>query len=240
MSRNFLRDFFVAYEYVFGYNPGEMKLESDGILIGMRPIGERDAVAMVFSRDFGKMCGVMRAAQIAKKNRPLVGQVGAVSWNARIDSQLGTFHWESSENLSVRLLANMRALACMNSAFALIDALLPEREPYTTLYDATLSLLRSISCDNVIEQYLNWEICLLRELGYALDLSHCSGCGGVNNLHYLSPKTGRAVCDDCARPYINKVYRLPLSLSITGRFVENICLENGINVPAARLYLMGL
>ncbi len=214
-----------------------MKLESNGILIGLNPIGERDSVAHIFTRDFGMMHGVMRGAQIARKNRALVGQVGSVIWSARLDSQLGAFHWEAAENLSARLMVDMKMLTYMNVAFSLLNALLPERESYTDLYDLTESLLRTISCDNANVQYLNWEMGLLRELGYALDLSHCSGCGATDNLNYLSPKTGRAVCDKCAAPYINKLYRLPLNLDTTMHFVSGVCTQIGVDVPPARLYL---
>ena len=214
-----------------------MKLESNGILIGISPIGERDSVAHIFTRDFGMMHGVLRGAQIAKKNRALVGQVGAVAWNARLDSQLGAFHWESIENLSAPLMCDMHALGCMNAAFALIDVLLPERESYANLYDATVVLLRAMSGGDAVNRYLDWEINLLRELGYALDLTHCSGCGRTDNLNYLSPKTGRAVCDDCAAPYMAKVYHLPITLDTTMHFIVGICRQIGIDVPMARLYL---
>ena len=214
-----------------------MKLESNGILIGLNPIGERDSVAHIFTRDYGMMHGVMRGAQIARKNRALVGQVGSVIWSARLDSQLGAFHWEAAENLSARLMVDMKMLTYMNAAFSLLNALLPEREAYTDLYDLTESLLRTISCDNANVQYLNWEMGLLRELGYALDLSHCSGCGATDNLNYLSPKTGRAVCDKCAAPYINKLYKLPITLDTTMHFVSGICTQIGVDVPSARLYL---
>ena len=60
-----------------------MKLESNGILIDLRPFGERDMVARIFTADFGVLCGMMRGAQIARKNKPLIGQIGAVAWNAR-------------------------------------------------------------------------------------------------------------------------------------------------------------
>lgn len=217
-----------------------MKLESNGILIGLRPIGERDSVAMIFTRDYGMLCGVMRGAVVAKKNRALVGQVGAASWNARLESQLGAFHWEATQNLAANLMSNMHALAYMNAAFALIGTLLPEREPYANLYDSTIMLLKTMSPDNAMQKYLDWEINLLRELGYALDLSHCSGCGAKDNLNYLSPKTGRAVCDNCAVPYINKLYKLPITLDTTMRFITNICAQQGAVVPAARLYLSRL
>ena len=218
------------------YN-SNMKLESTGILIGLQPINERDSVGHIFTRAFGMLHGVMRGAVVARKNKPLVAQVGAVSWNARLDSQLGAFHWESTENLSAPLMNNMRALACMNAAFALLDTLLPEREPYMNLYDSTIALLRELGGDDSMEKYQNWEMGLLGELGYALDLSRCSGCGCTNNLNYLSPKTGRAVCDDCADPYINKLYKLPINLDTTLRFISGVCTQQGATVPPARLYL---
>jgi len=215
-----------------------MKLESNGILIGLRPIGERDCVAMIFTREYGMLHGVMRGAVVAKKNRALVAQVGLATWNARLESQLGAFHWESSENLSAHLIGDIRTLSCMNAMFALIDTLLPERESYTNLYDMTLSMLRDMSPENAMDKYLEWEMGLLRELGYALDLSRCSGCGKKDDLQFLSPKTGRAVCGDCAAPYTNKLYKLPVTLDTTMRFISGVCNQQGVNVPPARAYLL--
>ena len=213
-----------------------MKLESYGILIGMRPLNERDAVAQVFTQDFGVMVGVMRGAIVAKKNKPLVGQVGAVSWNARLDSQLGTFHWETERNLAAGLLVRPRALAEMNAAFGLLAVLLPERECYGTLYDDTYIMLNDLNAGNE-SAYLRWETEFLRELGYALDLTRCSGCGVANDLNWLSPKTGRAVCDKCAAPYISKLYKLPLNLNTTGRFLDSVCVQQGVDMPICRKIL---
>ena len=212
-----------------------MKLESDGILIGLRPLNERDSVAHIFTREYGMLSGVLRGAVVAKKNRALVGQIGFAAWNARLDTQLGAFHWEPAENIAAPLMLNMRSLSFMNSAFALIAALLPEREPNANLYDSTINMLRNLLQND--SEYLNWEVKLLHDLGFALDLSHCSGCGRVDNLHYLSPKTGRAVCDDCAAPYINKLYKLPVNLGITLQFIAGACGQMGVDVPAARMLL---
>lgn len=213
-----------------------MKLESNGILIGLRPFNERDAIARVFSRGYGVLVGVMRGAVVAKKNRPLLGQVGQMSWNARLDSQLGTFHWEADKNLAAPLMMSHARLAAMNAAFELLNTLLPEREAYDALYDKTLWLMGALG-DDVNGTYLEWETDLLRELGYALDLSHCSGCGKTNDLHFLSPRTGRAVCVDCAAPYVNRLYKLPLSIGITLRFIEGVCAQQGVAVPVMRQML---
>ena len=213
-----------------------MKLESDGILIGLRALNERDAVARVFTREYGIVAGVMRGAIVAKKNKPLVGQVGAMVWNARLDSQLGTFHWECERNLSAPLMLDNKKLSAMNAAFEILLTLLPERQEYRVLYDETIALMNKLK-STPQDAYLGWEIILLQELGYALDLSKCSGCGKVENLNWLSPRTGRAVCDDCARPYANKLYKLPLNLNITLRFLESICMQQGTQIPMMRQML---
>ncbi len=213
-----------------------MKLESTGILISLRAFNERDAIARVFTRDFGVLVGMLRGANVAKKNRPLVGQVGAVSWNARLDSQLGMFHWEAEKNLAAPIMMNSDALVAMNAAFEILSTLLPEREEYRGLYDETLGLLGALGCGDY-GAYLAWEINLLRDLGYALDLSKCSGCGVTESLNYLSPRTGRAVCDKCAAPYIDRLYKLPLNTNVTARFLENICSQQGVTIPPMRSML---
>lgn len=214
-----------------------MKLESVGILIGMRPMNERDSIARVFTRDFGVLVGVMRGAIVAKKNRPLLGQVGAVSWNARLDSQLGVFHWDAEKNLSASFIMDAGRLACMNAAFELLGALLPERESYAGLYNHTYDMLRGLPAGDTEDVYLQWEINLLRELGYALDLTKCSGCGGTENLCWVSPRTGRAVCATCGAPYADRLYPLPVGLGTTMRFLDSVCQQQGTEIPLMRRML---
>lgn len=214
-----------------------MKLEFFGIIISLRPFGERDAVAHIFSREYGLMTGMLRGAMVAKKNRPLVGQCGNASWNARLDSQLGAFHWESVQNLSAALMSNMKTLAFMNSAFGLLMALLPERVKYDALFMNTVDMLTDLAADgsDAARVYLDWEICLLRDLGYALDLSRCSGCGKSDDLTHLSPKTGRAVCTECGAPYVGRLLPLPVDLNATKFFISQIAREQGgVDLPLAR------
>ncbi|MCL2749013.1 MAG: DNA repair protein RecO [Alphaproteobacteria bacterium] len=215
-----------------------MKLESVGILIGLRPFGERDAVATIFTRDHGVLTGMMRGAIIAKKNKPLTGQMGLVSWNARLDSQLGVFHWESERNLAVPLMMDSATLGLMNSAFALITMLLPEREKYEALFIQTKDLLENLPNKDARKCYLTWEINLLRELGYALDLTRCSNCGCTDNLTHISPRTARAVCSECAEPYLDKLFELPADLNTTKKFLEKIVDEQGgKGLPQARIFI---
>lgn len=218
--------------------PVNMKLESVGILIDMRPLNERDSLARVFTADFGVLTGIMRGAIVAKKNKPLIGQVGTVSWNARLDSQVGVFHWEGVRNMAAYVMSDAGRLGMLNAAFALIAALLPERERYDALYAETLDFLAALpGAMNPVAEYLKWEENFLRDIGYALDLSACAGCGRHDNLNYLSPRTCRAVCDDCAAPYVTRLYTLPMSLDTGRRLLEHICVGVGSTLPPARQLL---
>lgn len=216
-----------------------MKLESVGILINLKPFGERDFVATIFTRDFGVLIGMIRGGQVAKKNRPLIGQIGNVSWNARLDSQLGVFHFESEKNLAASSMMYQNLLMYINSAFSLIAIFLPEREKYTELFFETekmlfgfnKSILEHSSAENI---YLEWEIVFLSELGYALDLTSCSNCKCTDNLIYLSPNTGRAVCTKCAQPYLDKLFKLPIDTNITKIFINKICEQHNIKLPLSR------
>ena len=212
-----------------------MQIESNGILINIKPFSERDAIAHIFTKNSGVLTGMLRGAVVARKNKPLIGQIGHVIWNARLDSQLGVFHFENEKNLSAPLILNNDLLKIMNATFSLIYALIPERESYEQLYLRTIDLLSNLpNTNNPYDLYLQWEIDLLKDLGYALDLTKCSGCGRTDNLCYLSPKTGRAVCENCGAPYVDKLYKLPINLNVTKRFINNICAIQGIDVPSAR------
>ncbi len=215
-----------------------MKLESAGILISLRPFNERDAIAHIFTRDHGVVAGMLRGAVVAKSNKPIIGQVGNAAWGARLDSALGVFHWDTEKNLIAPIMTNFELIKLVNSIFDLIRCLLPERESYSILYDETIKFMTNLSTNKTpYDDYMAWEITLLREMGFALDLTKCSGCGTTKNLCYISPKTGRAVCDECGEPYKNRLFRLPITLDTTLKFLEKTCTELGAKIPSSRMTL---
>ncbi len=213
-----------------------MKLETVGILIELRPFGERDFIAKFFTADFGILAGMIKGGQVAKKNKPVTGQMGEISWNARLDSQLGVVKFNSIKNLSVLLMMDKKLLGYMNSIFSLIGLLLPERENFNGLYDKTIKALVDLADVNMCPKsvYIGWELGFMSDMGYGLDLTECSGCGSKNDLTNLSPKTGRAVCSKCATPYLDRLYNLPVNISDLRKFMMKICENQGVNLPYPR------
>ncbi|MDR0319532.1 MAG: DNA repair protein RecO [Rickettsiales bacterium] len=217
-----------------------MQLESQGIIIGLKNYGERALIARVLTQGHGVLAGIVRGGQVSK-NRLMVGQLGHASWSARLESHLGTMKFAPERNLAALLMNDEESLSIMNSAFAMIADFLPEREAHEKVYFATLKLLAEIPRSSAfganrrrMTDYLRWETELLSGIGYSLDFSKCAGCGCAKNLTHLSPKTGRAVCESCAAPHIEKLFSLPLGLSELEHFFNMFAVKP---LPKAREYL---
>ncbi len=138
----------------------------------------------------------------------------AVQWQARLEEHMGAF---KAEPLHARaaLLNDRGALAALNSICALLHQALPERDPHPALYAQTVALL------DLLEQggewhvpYLLWEVSLLDEMGYALDLTSCAITGVTQDLAYISPRTGKAVSRQAAGDWAPRLLPLPRVLTL--------------------------
>ena len=187
-----------------------MEWRDQGALLSVRCHGENAAIVEVFTAEHGRHAGVVRGGR-SRKIAPIL-QPGAqldVTWRARLEEHLGAFTVEPVKSRTA-ILGDMRALAALNSVCALLHFTLPEREPHPALYDLTVGLLDRLGDrDDWPLDYLAWELRLLEELGYGLDLSACAVTGSFDDLAYVSPKSGRAVSQVGAGAWADRLLPLP-------------------------------
>ncbi len=139
----------------------------------------------------------------------------AVAWRARLEEHLGAFSVEPVRSRAAQLMAGRETLAALNAVTALLSFALPEREQHASLYKRTMALLDMIGEGPVWHlAYLRWELALLEDLGFGLDLGRCAVTGSSHNLVYVSPKTGRAVSSNGAGEWADRM--LPLSPALVG------------------------
>lgn len=178
-----------------------MDWRGTGILLSVRHHGETSAIIDVFTEDRGRHTGIVRAGT-SRKVAPIL-QPGAqldVAWRARLEEHLGTFLVEPVRSRAALVMGNRLALAGLNSVTGLLAFCLPEREAHGPLYRRTEALLDLLGQDELWPlAYLQWEIALLEEMGFGLDLSSCAVTGATDGLVYVSPKSGRAVSELGAR-----------------------------------------
>lgn len=181
----------------------------EGIVLAVRPHGESAAIADLFTAGRGRHAGIVRGGT-GRRMRPVLqpGNVVDATWRARLDEHMGAFAVEPLRS-GAALMADRAALAAVNSAVSLLMLALPERDPHPDLYARTSALLAGLGAADWPADYLRWEVRLLDDLGYGLDLSSCAVTGATEGLAFVSPRTGRAVAKGAAAEWEDRLLPLP-------------------------------
>ena len=190
-----------------------MEWTDEAFVLAARRHGEGAAVVQLLTRDHGRHAGLVHGGGSASK-RGLVepGNRVQANWRGRLPEHLGRITLEVERSYAATLMDNPRRLSALAAACAIAEIALPEREPHPAMFHATQALLDSLAetDDDVWPAvYVRWELGLLGELGFGLDLSACAATGQSEDLVFVSPRTGRAVSRAAGAPYQDKLLRLP-------------------------------
>lgn len=195
-----------------------MEWRDEALVLAARPYGETSVILTVFARAHGRYSGVVRGGGSRRLAAHLqAGNELDLTWRARLEDQLGSFTIEPLRSRAA-LLADRRALEGLGAVTALLQLALPERQPHPRLWQETRNLLEQMMRvgprnDDWPGHYLLWEMRLLEEIGYGLDLSACAVTGQREGLAYVSPKTGRAVTSAAAGDWAARLLPLPAALA---------------------------
>jgi len=238
-----------------------MHWSDEGLVLSARPHGEAGAVLELFTRRHGRHLGLVYGGR-SRKLRPTLqtGNHVDAEWKARLADHLGHFTIGLRKAFAALVMEEPAALAALTSMAALMR-LLPERDPHPNLFEVTLFVLGFLDESQVWPALVaRWELALLDELGFGLDLSRCAVTGATRALLYVSPKSGRAVSAAAGEPYKARLLALPgfllgpagevtgeelvAAFRLTGHFLEERVLrprDQSLPEPRARLlaYLKG-
>lgn len=236
-----------------------MQWSDEGIVLSVRPHGETAAVVELWTRGHGRHFGLVHGGR-SRRLRPLLqtGNHVDATWKARLSDQLGHVSLELRRAFAAEVMDEPATLAAL-STLASLTRLLPERDPHPNLYEITLFVLGFLNDPTVWPALLvRWELALLDELGFGLDLSQCAATGSNDQLIYVSPKTGRAVSASAGEPYRDRLLALPAFLAgrrsaavteadiragfaLTGHFLETrVLLPRGEALPEPRARILAL
>jgi DNA repair protein RecO (recombination protein O) len=231
-----------------------MEWRDEGIILGTRRHGETSAILEVMTRTHGRHLGMVRGGR-SRKQQPVLQPGNRVDllWRARLDEHLGTFQAEPIELNAARLFDSAAAVYGLQTLAAHLR-LLPERDPHQSLYETLMLMLEHLDePSSAGELVVRFELLILDELGFGLDLSCCAATGGTEDLVYVSPKSGRAVSRAAGAPWQDKMLPLPAFLQrgsrlradpaeiddafrLTGFFLSRHVYEpRGLSEPEARV-----
>lgn len=233
-----------------------MEWTDDAVVLSTRPHGESSLVVQLLTHERGRHAGLAKGAQRGRARAVYQpgNRVRAV-WKARLDEHLGNIAADLVRGDVALFIDDADRLGALSAAASMAEASLPEREAMPRVYEGLLLLLEALAAAGSWQvQYVGWELDLLAELGFGLDLARCTVTGSTEDLAFVSPKTGCAVCSAAGGPYRDKLLRLPsflvaadppdappeaadlaAALALTGFFLErHVFAPQGRRLPAAR------
>lgn len=232
-----------------------MEWSAEGIVLAARPLGEGGAILDALTREHGRHLGLVRGANSRRLAGALEpGNVVKLTWRARLSDQLGSFSVEPAQARAAALFHDRLKLSALASLTAVASAGLHEREAHPRVYEALDHVLRDAGHSDpvvVAAAVVSFELILLEDIGFGLDLSECAATGATEDLLYVSPKSARAVSEGAGAPYRDKLLRLPPflldherganwsdvtdGLALTGFFLERqVLLPQQKSLPLAR------
>ncbi|MDP2738911.1 MAG: DNA repair protein RecO [Pseudorhodobacter sp.] len=191
-----------------------MEWRDEGTILALRAHGETSVIIEAFTVEHGRHAGVVRGGVSRKQAATLQpGSFVALEWRARLEDHLGVFLVEPLRSRA-GVLGDRLALLGLNAVCALLSFALPEREPHPAIFGTSETLLDQLAvrAPGWPLAYLRWELALLEELGYGLDLRTCAVTGARDDLCYVSPKTGRAISREGAGKWAARLLPLPACL----------------------------
>lgn len=194
-----------------------MEWTDDGIVLGTRRHGESNAILEAMTRGHGRHLGLVRGGS-GSRLRPLLqpGNTVRLNWRARLDEHLGHYAVEPLRLHGASQLAASHVVYGVTHLAALCR-LLPERDPHPDVHDQLAVILNELDDRAAAATHMvRFELQMLTELGFGLDLANCAATGSASELSFVSPKSGRAVSREAGLPWQDRLLRLPQFLSEEG------------------------
>lgn len=220
-----------------------MRWDDVGYIIKPKKFGGRSLIVDVFTKNHGRVRGLIKGTKQKPLNTYQIGIGGKVFWSARLEEHLGTLNLEpstqSSQLLSC-LFSKHHRLIFLQALNKLLTLILPENHAYEPLFKAYENFLFSslLSDDNTLlaKSYIRFEQQLLDNLGFGLSLSHCAVTGAKENLCYVSPNTGCAANYEAGLPYKDKLLYLPLFMTQPEQIPSNQDLKKALDLTGYFLH----
>ena len=227
-----------------------MQIDDEGIIIKKTKYRESSLLISFFSLNHGINSGLVKGVLKKDFGTYEIGNKVYIKSSFRLDEQLWNCKFELIKNNSVNYFDNQNKLNTLLTICSIIDLSLPKNNPQIKIYNKTIDLIENLLSKDWVVKYIFWELFLLSELGYGLDLEKCVVSGKKENLIYISPKSGKAVSKKEGEKYKNKLFNLPKflinknvkptndslkqAISLTGFFIDKFLKKNNKKLPFYR------
>jgi len=191
-----------------------MEWHDDAIVLGLRKYGENNGILHAFTKEHGRHAALVRGIQSKRSPKPWIrtGNILKIVWRGRLNDQLGSYKFtEPAEDCSPLPTIHYNSANIIHTLIEYL-LLLPEHYPHKNLFEEAKDILKSLTNSDISHsscKLVKFEVLLLEELGFGIDMYKCTISGETNDLAFVSPRTGRAVTRKFGIPYEQKLLKIP-------------------------------
>lgn len=186
-----------------------MNFKDRGIILSKSPLKEKSSIVTIFTENHGIYSGVLKQYNKKSGDNLAEGNLVDFFWSARLHEHIGSAKAELVKSYNAYLMTNKTKLYAFNSIVSILKASFCEREPHNKLFPRLIQFMDKLKENFSFEEYIKFELEILKESGYQLQLNSCAATGSNEDLIYVSPKSGQAVSRNAGIPYADKLLILP-------------------------------
>ena len=148
-----------------------MYWKDEGYLLSKHNFDENSIIIETFTLNHGKYTGMVYGGSSKKQRRNFqVGNKILLNWKSKNENRSGYFKVELINPISAFFFDDKKRSVCILSATSILKILLPERQTNKKVYNSFANMLNNLRAENWIRLYINWELSLIKELGYETNL----------------------------------------------------------------------
>ena len=148
-----------------------MHWKDEGYLLSKHNFDENSIIIETFTLDHGKYTGIVYGGSSKKQKRNFqLGNKILLDWRSKNQNRSGYFNVELIKPISPFFFDDKKRSVCILSATSILKILLPERQTNKKVYNSFANMLNNLRAENWIRLYINWELSLIKELGYETNL----------------------------------------------------------------------
>ena len=187
-----------------------MQWHDSAIVINVSDYDDKSFIVSCLTEQYGLRSGIVTKKKHSNTHIMLGNKVN-IQWTGRLESHLGRLNIDQYTSVYPHIHHNYIKLSALLSICALVSITLVEKEPQENLYIKLFRFLDELSTSEQtwMVTLVKIELQLLFVAGFGLDLKKCTVTETTQDLHYISPKTGKAVCREVGLPYHDKLFLMP-------------------------------
>jgi DNA repair protein RecO (recombination protein O) len=224
-----------------------MNWDDSAYLISKNKYSENSIIAEVFTENHGKISGIIFGGTSKKiKNYLQIGNKIYVNYNSKSVTRIGYFKIEILKALTPLYFDENQKLSCITSAMHLIKLLTAEAQSNKEIFKLIDKFFKILTSDNWIQEYIFWELELLKLLGYDLELKTMAEKEIVDSevKYYVKSSSEKKIIPNFLIDENNidvNLKNLLKGLKLVSDYLEKSILKpNNLNLPNSRTHFINL